>query len=77
MAGSIRKIRWEEFTEAVPAFLTILVTPLSFSIATGLSVGVISYTVVKAAAGKIAELNVLIWVLTALFILRYVYLAAG
>jgi adenine/guanine/hypoxanthine permease len=75
MAGSIRKIRWEEFSEAVPAFLTILVTPLSFSIATGLSVGVISYTVVKAAAGKIAELNVLIWVLTGLFVLRYVYLA--
>jgi adenine/guanine/hypoxanthine permease len=76
MAGSIRKIRWEEFSEAVPAFLTILVTPLTFSIATGLSVGVISYTVVKAAAGKFAELNFLIWVLTGLFILRYVYLAA-
>ena len=57
--------------------MTILVTPLTFSIATGLSLGVISYTVVKAAAGKFAEINKLVWVLTVLFILRYVYLAAA
>jgi AGZA family xanthine/uracil permease-like MFS transporter len=52
-------------------------TPLSFSIATGLSLGLISYTVVKLAAGKLAEINVLIWILTILFVLRYVYLASA
>jgi AGZA family xanthine/uracil permease-like MFS transporter len=55
----------------------MLATPLTFSIATGLSLGLISYTVVKVASGKIREVNVLIWILTILFILRYVYLAAA
>jgi AGZA family xanthine/uracil permease-like MFS transporter len=55
----------------------MLATPLTFSIATGLSLGLISYTVVKIAAGKFREVNALVWILTILFILRYVYLAAA
>jgi AGZA family xanthine/uracil permease-like MFS transporter len=77
MSQSIAHVKWQDFTEALPAFITILVTPLAFSIATGLSFGVISYTVVKLAAGKVAEINTLVWILTGLFILRYVYLAAA
>jgi AGZA family xanthine/uracil permease-like MFS transporter len=77
MTESIGRVDWKEFTEAVPAFVTLLATPLTFSIATGLSFGVISYTLVKVAAGKSREVSVVIWILTALFILRYVYLAAG
>jgi AGZA family xanthine/uracil permease-like MFS transporter len=53
----------------------MLATPLAFSIATGLSLGLISYTVVKIAVGKFREINALVWILTVLFILRYVYLA--
>jgi len=77
MAQSIPLIKWNDFTEALPSFITILAMPLSFSIATGLSLGVISYTVVKAAAGKFYDINALVWILTVLFILRYVYLAAA
>jgi AGZA family xanthine/uracil permease-like MFS transporter len=55
----------------------MIATPLAFSIATGLSLGLISYTVVKVASGKFQEINALIWILTALFLLRYLYLAAG
>jgi AGZA family xanthine/uracil permease-like MFS transporter len=77
MTQSIAQIAWQEFSEAVPAFITILATPLTFSIATGLSLGLISYTVVKVASGKIREVNALVWILTTLFILRYVYLAAA
>jgi len=77
MAQSIAKIVWHEFSEAVPAFITMLATPLTFSIATGLSLGLISYTVVKIASGKTREVNALVWILTILFILRYVYLAAA
>jgi adenine/guanine/hypoxanthine permease len=76
MTQSIAQIDWQDFSEAVPAFITMLATPLTFSIATGLSLGLISYTLVKIAAGKIRQINVLIWILTVLFILRYVYLAA-
>jgi adenine/guanine/hypoxanthine permease len=77
MTESIGRVEWSEFTEAIPAFVTLLATPLTFSIATGLSLGLISYTLVKIAAGKFREVSVVIWILTILFILRYVYLAAG
>jgi AGZA family xanthine/uracil permease-like MFS transporter len=77
MAQSLAQVKWHDFSDALPAFITMLVTPLAFSIATGLTMGVICYTLVKVAAGKHREINLLIWILTGLFILRYVYLAAA
>jgi AGZA family xanthine/uracil permease-like MFS transporter len=77
MTQSISHIEWSDFSEAVPSFITMLATPLTFSIATGLSFGLISYTVVKIAIGKFREITGLIWILTALFILRYIYLAVA
>ena len=77
MTESIARVEWSEFTEAIPAFITLVATPLTFSIATGLSLGLISYTLVKVAAGKFREVSAVIWILTVLFILRYIYLAAG
>jgi AGZA family xanthine/uracil permease-like MFS transporter len=77
MTQSIAHIEWRDFSEAVPAFITMLAMPLTFSIATGLSLGLISYTVVKVAAGKYREIDALVWVLTALFVLRYIYLAVA
>jgi AGZA family xanthine/uracil permease-like MFS transporter len=75
MTQSIARINWSDFTDAFPAFATVLATPLTFSIATGLSLGLISHTVIKVAAGKQREVSPLLWILTFLFILRYVYLA--
>ena len=77
MTEAIARVEWADFTEAIPAFVTMLATPLTFSIATGLSLGLISFTLVKVAAGKFRDVSPLIWMLTVLFILRYVYLAAG
>ena len=77
MTESIGRVEWADFSEAVPAFITLLATPLTFSIATGLSLGLISYTLVKVAAGRFREVSPVIWILTVLFVLRYVYLAAG
>jgi len=77
MSQSLAQVRWQDLSEAVPAFITMLATPLAFSIATGLSLGLIFYTVVKLAVGKIGEINALVWILTVLFILRYVYLAVA
>ena len=76
MTESIGRVAWADFTDAIPAFVTLLATPLTFSIATGLSLGLISYTLVKVAAGRFREISPLIWILTVLFILRYAYLAA-
>jgi AGZA family xanthine/uracil permease-like MFS transporter len=77
MSQSLALVGWNDFSEALPAFITMLATPLTFSIATGLSLGLISYTVVKLSSGKFKEINALVWILTVLFILRYVYLAAA
>jgi AGZA family xanthine/uracil permease-like MFS transporter len=76
MTESIGRVNWPDFTDAIPAFVTLLATPLTFSIATGLSLGLISYTLVKVAAGRFREVSPVIWILTVLFIFRYVYLAA-
>ena len=76
MTESIGRVEWTDFTEAIPAFVTLLATPLTFSIATGLSLGLLSYTLVKVAAGKFREVSPIIWILTVLFIFRYAYLAA-
>src|SRR3954447_21663958 len=76
MTESIGHVDWSDFTEAIPAFVTLLATPLTFSIATGLSLGLISYTLVKVAAGKLREISPVIWILTLLFIFRYAYLAS-
>jgi AGZA family xanthine/uracil permease-like MFS transporter len=76
MTESIGRVAWSDFTDAIPAFVTVLATPLTFSIATGLSLGLISYTLVKVAAGRFREVSPVIWILTVLFIFRYAYLAA-
>jgi AGZA family xanthine/uracil permease-like MFS transporter len=75
MCESIAKVHWDDFSDAFPAFLTVLATPLTFSVATGLSLGLISFTFLKIGAGKYREISPLIWVLTVLFLLRYAYLA--
>jgi len=74
MSQSMARVDWRDLSEAFPAFITIVATPLTFSIATGLSLGLIAYTVVKIAAGKLREINALAWFLTLLFLARYVYL---
>ncbi len=75
MARSVSSVDWSDFTEALPAFVTILATPLTFSVATGLSLGLIIFTLVKLAVGRGKEISVLLWLLTAVFVFRYVYLA--
>ena len=76
MCGSVSKVKWDDFTEAVPAFLTLIATPLTFSIATGLSLGLLSFTAIKLFTGKGREISPLIWVLSVLFVLRYAFLGS-
>lgn len=76
MMQSIAEINWPDFSEAFPAFVTVIAMPLTFSIATGLSFGVITYTVVKVAAGKRREVSLVLWILTILFVVRDAWLAA-
>ena len=76
MCGAVARVRWDDLSEALPAFLTLVAMPLTFSIATGLSLGVLSYTAVKLGSGKYRDISRLIWVLSVLFLLRYVFIGA-
>ena len=76
MCGSLARIQWDDFSEAFPAFLTLVATPLTFSIATGLSLGLLSFTCIKVGAGKFRDISRLIWVLTVIFLLRFAFLGA-
>jgi AGZA family xanthine/uracil permease-like MFS transporter len=76
MCGSVARVKWDDFSEAFPAFLTLVATPLTFSIATGLSLGMLSFTFIKVGTGRYREISPLIWVLSVLFLLRYAFLGA-
>lgn len=74
MLGSVTKIDLADFRVGIPAFLTIIVMPISYSISEGITFGVISYTIINAVTGKHKEVNPLMYVLTVLFILRYIFI---
>ena len=69
-------VKWDDATEAIPAFLTMIGMPLTFSIANGLALGFVTYPLMKLLAGRGREVSVLVYVLAALFIVRYAYLGA-
>lgn len=75
MMRTVIKIDWKEPSEYIPAFLTIIGMPLTYSIADGLAFGFISYPIVKLISGKGKEVSWLCYLLAALFILRYAFLA--
>jgi AGZA family xanthine/uracil permease-like MFS transporter len=74
MIGAVTSIKWGDMTEAVPAFLTMLAMPLTFSIANGLALGFIFYPLLKVLTGRWKEASPLVYVLAGLFVLRYAYL---
>lgn len=75
MMSAARMIDWDDPAAAIAAFLTIVVMPLSFSIAEGLAMGLIAYPLIKAFQGKARETTLGMWILAAVFILRYVFIA--
>ncbi|TET76179.1 MAG: NCS2 family permease [Candidatus Cloacimonadota bacterium] len=74
MMRTVVKINWEDPSEYIPAFLTLIGMPLTYSIADGLAFGFISYPIVKLISGKGKEVSWLCYLLTLLFILRYIFL---
>jgi AGZA family xanthine/uracil permease-like MFS transporter len=77
MISHVSEIAWSDMTIAIPAFLTITAIPLTFSIANGLAFGFVTYALLKVIRGEYRKVNWLVYVLTALFLLRFFYLAAG
>ena len=77
MIAHAAEIPWSNPVISVPAFLTIITIPLTFSIANGLAFGFVAYAILKIARGEFRSVNWLVYVLTILFIARFLYLAAG
>lgn len=76
MMGSVLKIDFDDMSEAIPAFLCIIAMPFAYSISEGITIGVISWTIINLVTGKAKEkkTSVLMYVLTVLFIMKYVFL---
>lgn len=76
MMGAVVKVNFDDMSDAIPAFLCIITMPLAYSISEGIAVGVISWTLINLLAGKAKEkkISILMYVLTVLFILKYVFL---
>ncbi|MGL5944403.1 MAG: NCS2 family permease [Waterburya sp.] len=74
MMMSIVNIQWQDLTEAIPAFLTIFFIPFGFSIAAGLSAGLIAYPVLKTFKGQAREVPLVTWILAAVFVARFVFM---
>ncbi len=72
MMSPIRNIDWDDYSEAIPAFITAIMMPLAYSIAHGILLGMISYVVINAISGKFKKISVTMWVLAILFLLRYI-----
>ena len=73
MMDSIRKVEFDDVTETLPVFATILFMVLSYSIAEGMALGMMSYAILKLLTGRYKEVSITLYILTVLLILRYIY----
>lgn len=72
MLSGLVGIDWRDLTEAAPVVVTCLLMPLTFSIAEGISMGFIAYTAIKLFSGKGRDVSLSVWVMAAIFIIKYV-----
>ena len=71
MMTSIRNIDWTDYEIAIPAFLTLVIMPFTFSISNGIGAGVISYVLIKVVRGKARDIHPLLWGVAALFLVYF------
>lgn len=74
MMSSVKDINFDDMTEAIPAFLTIIMMPFAYSIADGIVFGIVSYSLLKILTGRYKEVSWIMYVLTVLFILKHILL---
>jgi AGZA family xanthine/uracil permease-like MFS transporter len=74
MMGGMAHIEWDEATDSIPAIVTAIMMPLTFSVADGIALGFITYVALKAGTGKYKEISVSLWVLCAIFIAKFIFL---
>ena len=72
MVKVLPKIKWDDITEGLPAFLTVIIMPLTFSISEGLAAGFVSYVLLKLVRGKIHQVRPLLYIISAAIVVGYV-----
>ena len=72
MAQETRHIDFDDMADALPAFLTIITMPLTSSVATGLGLGFISHVLIRLCTGRVREVNPVLWVIAACFVVNFV-----
>lgn len=73
MASSLIEVKWDDLTEATPAFITTAMMPFTYSITEGIAFGFISYCIMKLATGRVKEINAPVAVVSLLFIAKFVW----
>ena len=76
MLSEIREIGFDDITDALPAYLAVIVMPFTFSIVNGIALGMIAYAVLKAATGRAREVHPILYGLSAVFLLKLLFLSA-
>ncbi len=71
MISPVQKINLEDYAEAIPVFLTIIIMPLAMSISEGIAFGMLSYVLIKVFTGKCKEVSLVMYILSIFFILRF------
>ena len=74
MASSLIEVKWDDLTEATPAFITTAMMPFTYSITEGIAFGFISYCVMKACTGRFKEINPSVAVVSILFLIKFVWI---
>ena len=74
MLTSILKVNFEDYTEAIPAYVAVIAMPFMYSISEGIAMGVVSYVVINLLCGKAKKITPLMYVLAVLFICKYIFL---
>ena len=74
MISAVKKIEFNDLTEAIPSFIALLIMPLTYSISDGIAAGMISYVVINVCSGKAKKISPLMYVLAVLFVLKYILL---
>ena len=72
MLSATTEIDFKDPTEGIPAFLTIVMMPFTYSVAEGIVYGILSYVVLKTATGKLKHISMITWVLFVVFVLRMI-----
>ncbi len=74
MMSGMAHINWDEATDSIPAIVTAIMMPLTFSVADGIALGFITYVALKAGTGKFKDISISLWVLCAIFIAKFIFL---